>query len=72
MPTVGIKAHSDLVDAPPHLLLQMRRQRDLLGGDELGVARQSLASNAWIAYPENVLLAMLGDNDATSGRKPLC
>ena len=65
LPTVvGVKAHSDLVDAPRHLFLQMRRQRDLLGGDDLSVAQQSLARNAWMAHPENVLLGMLGDNDA--------
>ena len=65
VPTVvSIKAHSDLVDAPRHLFLQMRRQRDLLSGDELGVAQRSLAKNAWMGHPENVLLAMLGDSDA--------
>lgn len=60
---VKIRTQWDLVHAPRHLTEQVRRQRHYLSGDDLQVAQKSVAHNAYMAHPENVLLAMLGDED---------
>ena len=60
---VSIRCWWDLVDAPRHLAEQIGRQRQYLSGSDLQVAQKSLARNSYMAHPENVLLAMLSDQD---------
>ena len=60
---VAIKSRSDLVNAPRHLCDQMRRQRRHLSGGPLATVQQHLTGNAFLAHPENIVLAMFGDGD---------
>ncbi|KAF0311034.1 hypothetical protein FJT64_018102 [Amphibalanus amphitrite] len=62
---VGVRHRWDLIDAPRHLTEQLRRQRRYLSGGDLEVVQASLARNSFMAHPENVLLAMLGDQEET-------
>ena len=62
VPTVmSIRHRPDLVQAPKHLYNQLDRQRRHLTGDALATAQRSLCRNSYMAHPEAVLLAMLGD-----------
>lgn len=63
---VNIRCHSDMVDAPRHLAEQTRRQQQYLSGSDLKVAQDSVGRNSFMAHPENLLLAMLGDQDQTT------
>ena len=62
VPTVmAIRYRPDLVEAPRHLFDELQRQRRHLSGANLATVQESVARNAMMAHPENVVLAMLGD-----------
>ena len=62
VPTVmAIKFRPDLVEAPRHLFDELQRQHRHMSGTDLGTVRQRLCGNALMAHPENVAMAMLGD-----------
>ena len=50
-----------MVHAPQHLAERIRRQRAFLSGDDLMVVQASVSHNYYMVYPENIILAMLGD-----------
>ena len=60
---VMIRTQWDLVHAPRHLAEQVSRQRRYLNGEDLQVVQKSVAHNAYMAHPENVVLGMLGDEN---------
>ena len=63
VPTVmEIRHRSDKVVAPRHLFDELQRQRRHLSGASLSTVQRSLARIAMMAHPENVVLAMLGDD----------
>ena len=63
VPTVmSIRHRPDLVEAPRHLFDELQRQRRHLSGASLDTVQRSLARNAMMAHPENVVLSMLGDD----------
>ena len=69
VPTVvAIKRRNDLVDAPRHLCEQIRRQQRHLSdapvATALATVQQNLTGNAFMAHSENIVLAMLGDEDS--------
>ena len=62
VPTVmAIKFRPDLVEAPRHLFDELQRQHRHMSGTDLVTVRQRLCGNALMAHPENVAMAMLGD-----------
>ncbi|KAF0292331.1 hypothetical protein FJT64_009680 [Amphibalanus amphitrite] len=60
---MSIRHQPDLVEAPKHLYNQLERQRRHLSGVALDTVQQSVRRNGYMAHPEAVLLAMLGDDD---------
>ena len=63
VPTViNIKYRPDMIEAPRHLFEELERQRRHLDGRNLETVQRSLCGNALMAHPENVVLAMLGDD----------
>ena len=58
-----IRTQWDLMHAPRHLAEQVSRQRRYLNGEDLQVVQKSVAHNAYMAHPENVVLGMLGDEN---------
>ena len=70
VPTViSVKSEWDVVCAPKHLAEEIRRQQECLSGEELeaelNAVQESMQRNAYMAHPENIVLAMLGDTDKT-------
>lgn len=64
VPTVmEIKHKPDAVYAATHLHAELRRQARYCRLADLPVLRASVHRNAYMAHEENVLLAMLGDDD---------
>ena len=60
---IGIRSEWDVVHAPRHLADQIRRQRACLSGDDLSVVQASVSRNSYMAHAENIMLAMLGDEN---------
>ena len=60
---MAIKQRPDVVDAPAHICDTLRRQHQHLEGDSLDVVVKNTKRNTYMAHPENVLLAMLGDQN---------
>ena len=58
---ISIQSQWDVVHAPRHLAEQIRRQRACLSGADLRLVRASVSRNYYMVYPENIILAMLGD-----------
>ena len=50
-------------DPARHLAEQIRRQRTCLSGDGLRVVQASVSRNSYVAHPEIIMLAILGDEN---------
>ena len=61
---LAIRHRPDLVEAPRHLFGELGRQQRHLSGTSLQTVRKSVARNAMMVHPENIVLAMLGDDEA--------
>ena len=62
-PTImAIRHRPDLVEATRHLFDELQLQRRHLSGASLDTVQKSLARNGMMAHPENIALAMLGDD----------
>ena len=61
---MAIKHRPDVVDAPVHICDSLHRQREHFDSEALDVVIKNIKRNSYMAHPENVLLAMLGDQKA--------
>ncbi|XP_063687725.1 uncharacterized protein LOC134820989 [Bolinopsis microptera] len=59
----NIKMKSSLIDAPAHLFDQIRFTREHCEPAERKVIFESIQQNGYMAHPESVILAMLGDHN---------
>ena len=55
-----IKHKDSITDSPRHLYNEIKLARDLCTKDELTVVQKSIQTNASMAHPECLMLAMCG------------
>lgn len=61
---IRVKYENTIMDGPSILFQEVQSQKTLFkDSEELQVLQQSVQQNCYFAHPENVLLAMLGDNE---------